>query len=322
MSRGKYPCPIKDCDYTSGSKQGIGCHFGKSHSEDEKEELLLDELIRLADELGRTPKVVDVQEYCRFSVKTYQDRYGSWNDALEAAGFDPNKRMGISEDMLLEEIHRLAKELGRTPLHKDLVKRGKISSKPFRDTFGTWNAALEEAGYTVTYHRGLTDEQLLDELKRMAEDLGRAPTLEEMEEEGAYGTTTYDSRFGSWTSALKEAGLDLRIQKDWARIGENHHAWNGGSVPYGPGWNEKKKELVRERDKHQCQQCGRSEEEHIRLYNTKHVVHHIQKARTFNDPEARNHPDNLVTVCKTKECHWRWEQMSPLRPQVHWSSDY
>lgn len=111
---------------------------------------------------------------------------------------------------------------------------------------------------------------------------------------------------------------------EWVGTGEDHPRWTGDYVDqfdYGPGWNEAKKEAVRERDDRTCQQCGRTEEEHLERYGTKHVVHHIQKARTFDDPEKRNAMDNLVTLCNSVDCHHRWEKMSPLRPQVVLNDD-
>lgn len=97
--------------------------------------------------------------------------------------------------------------------------------------------------------------------------------------------------------------------------GENHPNWNGGTFPYGPGWNDAKKEQVRERDGRCCRECGRTEEEHVEKFGSKHAVHHIQRARSFDDPEERNAPENLITLCRWT-CHSKWERMSPLRPQV------
>lgn len=106
------------------------------------------------------------------------------------------------------------------------------------------------------------------------------------------------------------------LAEQWA--GDQNPNWMGGTAEYGPGWNDAKKELVRERDGRVCQNpgCGRGEKEHVEQFGKKHSVHHIQKARTFDNPEKRNHPDNLITLCETRECHYRWEQMSPLRPQI------
>lgn len=99
------------------------------------------------------------------------------------------------------------------------------------------------------------------------------------------------------------------------RTGENHPLFEGGRPNYGPGWNDSKKEAVRERDDRTCQHCGMSEEDHLEKFGRKHSVHHIQKARSFDDPEKRNAMSNLITLCHG-DCHARFEQMAPLRPEV------
>lgn len=97
------------------------------------------------------------------------------------------------------------------------------------------------------------------------------------------------------------------------RTGEDNPQWEGGVGPYGAGWNEAKKEAVRERDGRKCQHCGLSESDHIEKHGGKHVVHHITPARKLDDPEERNAMKNLVTLCRG-ECHQHWEKMAPLRP--------
>jgi 5-methylcytosine-specific restriction endonuclease McrA len=58
------------------------------------------------------------------------------------------------------------------------------------------------------YHRGVTDEELITELQRVALELNKhALTRVENDERGKYGTTTYVRRFGSWFNALERAGL-------------------------------------------------------------------------------------------------------------------
>ena len=59
------------------------------------------------------------------------------------------------------------------------------------------------------YHRGVTDEELLSELRRIATKLDKtAVSRVENVEYGKYGTTTYIRRFGSWFEALEKAGLE------------------------------------------------------------------------------------------------------------------
>lgn len=94
--------------------------------------------------------------------------------------------------------------------------------------------------------------------------------------------------------------------------GPDHPAFRGGPIPYGEGWNEEKKEAVREAYGRRCDACGMSGEEHKEQYGCRLAVHHIQKARTFDDAEKRNAMDNLVALCLRH--HRKAERMSPLYP--------
>ncbi|MFH0753691.1 MAG: HNH endonuclease [Candidatus Omnitrophota bacterium] len=59
------------------------------------------------------------------------------------------------------------------------------------------------------YHRGITDEALIVELKRIASKLNKtALNRTDNDGHGKYGTTTYVRRFGSWFNALEKAGLE------------------------------------------------------------------------------------------------------------------
>jgi 5-methylcytosine-specific restriction endonuclease McrA len=100
-----------------------------------------------------------------------------------------------------------------------------------------------------------------------------------------------------------------------AYSGDGNPAWSGGVFPYGEGWTKSKREAVRERDDRECQHCGRTEEEHLELFGTKHPVHHIIPARMIDDPERRNAMENLITLCRG-QCHRTWEEMAPLRPET------
>jgi 5-methylcytosine-specific restriction endonuclease McrA len=93
-------------------------------------------------------------------------------------------------------------------------------------------------------------------------------------------------------------------------IREKHPLWKGGRSSYGEGWTAKKKERVRDRHDRQCADCGIHEDELSRSLD----VHHIQKARSFDDSVKANDPSNLVALCPG--CHSKWEQMSPLRPET------
>lgn len=59
------------------------------------------------------------------------------------------------------------------------------------------------------YHRGVTDAELVADLRRVATELNKtAISRSDNDERGKYGTTTYLRRFGSWFKALEKAGLE------------------------------------------------------------------------------------------------------------------
>ena len=107
----------------------------------------------------------------------------------------------------------------------------------------------------------------------------------------------------------------------YSRVGENHPQWNGGRFPYGPGWNERKRQRVRERDGYECVRCGATQEEHKARYGERLHVHHLTKAREIDDAEERNSISNLVALCR--DCHADWERVSAagLRPQITTAGD-
>jgi len=58
------------------------------------------------------------------------------------------------------------------------------------------------------YHRNVTSEELLEDLKRVAESLGKETvTRDEYDCNGKYRSGTLQRRFGSWFSALDKVGL-------------------------------------------------------------------------------------------------------------------
>jgi len=110
--------------------------------------------------------------------------------------------------------------------------------------------------------------------------------------------------------------FNIKLRGPTRPSGNGHPNWNGGPQTYGPGWNASKRRQVRERDGHRCQDCGTTQAEHKAEYDQKLHVHHLIKARDIDDPEERNAPENLITLCR--DCHQRWERLSEagIRPQI------
>jgi len=180
-----------------------------SENELRREELLT-ELRRLADEVDKTPTEAAMNDHGEYSVAPYYRVFGSWSAAVQAAGIEPNrprKERSVSE--LLAELYRLAND-SDPPSQSQMNSDGAYSPQTYRAHFGSWIAALREAGFTPpTNGTRIPDADLCDALAELASELETTPTVTDMNDHGPYAASTYVNRFGSWDDALTAAGLNL-----------------------------------------------------------------------------------------------------------------
>lgn len=70
-----------------------------------------------------------------------------------------------------------------------------------------------------------SDIELLQDLRDLADELGKTPSSADMKKIGSHSDSTYSRRFGSWNDALKAAGLNTnqtkedRKSQEWAKKG-------------------------------------------------------------------------------------------------------
>lgn len=196
----------------------------------------------------------------------------------------------------------------------------------------TWvkHEELEDPEWIRERHhdRGMTYGEIADELgcsqqnvhKRAKEhgiepqrerytELADVDWLKELNHDKGMRLTEISNQIGCTRSAvgyaLRRNGIEV---KTYLPEGEENYFWKGGNHDqyYGPNWKDKR-DIIRERDNYECQDCGTHESElPIELH-----VHHIQPKRTFDDLERANRESNLVALCQP--CHNRWEGI-PLKP--------
>lgn len=115
---------------------------------------IIAELRRVADALqSRHVRQRQFAENSRISVSTVRYTFGSWNDAVKAAGLEPIpseglpelKRQALPDEVYLQEIIRLTGELGKKPTDNQMNAKGKFSIKPYRDRWGSLGKACQIA---------------------------------------------------------------------------------------------------------------------------------------------------------------------------------
>lgn len=110
-------------------------------------EELLSELRRLNQERSHTPTAEVMNESGEYWVTHYQDQFGSWNNALQAAGLEPNQPHKIPTDDLLNELRRLARKLNKTPTKAQMDEMGEYYGRSYQLRFGSWSEAVRHAGF-------------------------------------------------------------------------------------------------------------------------------------------------------------------------------
>ena len=130
--------------------------------------------------------------------------------------------MAYSDEEILMEIRRVATltDSDGAPSRRVFKQHAAMASSTVRDHFGSWNAAVERAGFRPnTESDKIPRADLIAELQRLRDEVGQIPTVDQMDEHGAYAQITYHERFGSWTEAL-ESAFDEVPDRTWEHISD------------------------------------------------------------------------------------------------------
>jgi 5-methylcytosine-specific restriction endonuclease McrA len=119
------------------------------------EDELVGELRRVADKIGESPSVAQMETLGRRYPSIYIKRFGSWNSAIEAAGLDPTPQPSLIEkETLLTELQKVIDSISGVPTAGEFEKHSEYSRGPYFREFGSWNEAIRALGYEPRYPRG------------------------------------------------------------------------------------------------------------------------------------------------------------------------
>lgn len=117
--------------------------------------------------------------------------------------------MAYSDAELLDDIQAVAAVVERAPSLQDYRDHGEYAVTTITRRFDSWQDAVARAGFEPhAAESEIPTDELLAELRRLAEEHDTRPTADLMNDEGEYWVSTYRRRFGSWTNALAEAGVE------------------------------------------------------------------------------------------------------------------
>jgi hypothetical protein len=137
-------------------------------------------------------------------------------DVEALAAFRSGLRRRYTDDEILTELRASAERLGHSPTMREFAADPDATVHPQTviEHFGTWNAAKRAAG--LQPRRFISRDELLTQLRELGDELGRAPTVRDIE--ARRGRMASKSliwhTFGSLAAALKEAGFDVPIGEE------------------------------------------------------------------------------------------------------------
>lgn len=188
-------------------------------------EQLIEELKRLAGKIGKTPGREELTDASRRGEcapeSTYVAEFGSIRAAHEAAGLRPTRRARPSREQMIEDLKALGRRIGRTPKSGDIFEASREGNFAlpgvYRNVFGSLSEGLKAAGFLPNRQRR-SREQMIDELRALADELGRLPTQRDIAAACTSGQCAsiqvYVKTFGSILEARRAAGLTQSPQGD------------------------------------------------------------------------------------------------------------
>ena len=134
----------------------------ESHNRNVPDQDLIDDLKRVADELGKDKVTIDeYNDRGKYHNSTLNRRFGSWFKALEKAGLKKTRTLNISNEELFENLVEVWTNLGRQPKYNDLTKDvSKYSSGTYEKRFGGWRKSLE--AFVAWVNEGELPEQNIE----------------------------------------------------------------------------------------------------------------------------------------------------------------
>lgn len=300
--------------------------FGMERRGESPEKIPRDDLIDamecLAEELGSTPTAAENREHGEYDSAVYQRRFESWNDAVEAAGLEPN-----THDLVQYECEHCGDDFEVSIYYEENDRTPNFCSRECRtadrrsiemcDYCGKefecrnfykengWNSFCSDECYRQHRSESYSDsghpkwvERTTVECLNCGDEIERLPSMVRER-----NFCDYDC-LGEWNAEQYS--------------GEGSPVWNGGKqYYYGPNWRKQRRKAM-ERDGHECKVCGISREQHREECGEDLHCHHRRKILEFKsdgevDFEAANELSNLVILCQ--EHHKLWERQ-PVQIQV------
>jgi hypothetical protein len=150
---------------------------------------------------------LEYKQYGKFGVTIFQNRFGSWSNAVINAGLSSGKsrdNIVIKDEELIADLKLVSRKLNNDSITRDEYGlHGKYHSATLEYRFGSWIKAKEKAGLKRRAHPSISDEEYFANLENVWIQLGKQPHFRHMRAPlSKYSGSGYVHNFGSWRKAL------------------------------------------------------------------------------------------------------------------------
>lgn len=181
-----------------------------------KAEDIASDIREVVASLGKIPTQREYLANGSYGMANLYKYFPRWIEALKATGLDLKEKYRNKKDNTprptshyLEEIQLLAQKLGHAPTTQEAVKSGIKIIKLYQRLKCSWAEILQQAGLkkedlpSRSRFFFLTNKEVLEDVKRVAIELGRLPKKSDYREKGKYSFLSVIARFGrNWNNVL------------------------------------------------------------------------------------------------------------------------
>lgn len=158
------------------------------------------------------------RRYARISKTVMYRYFGSWHEALAAAGLDTayteqmvEQRKLLTREECIQHLQSVAHALGsRCLTRKEFNRNAQVSAIRVERVFGSWLAALQAADLdpSPNFKQEIPLSKLADDFLRAAIDLGRVPSLLQLTRRSSHAAATFSKKHGGYKE-FKRTAIDL-----------------------------------------------------------------------------------------------------------------
>lgn len=177
-------------------------------------DILITEFQRVTKIIGKVPTISEMKKHSNYSTTTFEKAFGGWNKFLVNMDSKVNKKHSITKDEFIEEFKKVKNNLGHTPSTFEMRKHGNIEPNSYRRIWGGWSNFLKEIGEPYQ-KRNIPEEELIKAYLKLKKQLKKQSlTQNDMNEFGAYSSSVYERRYGSWNKFLEKIGDKPNVRTD------------------------------------------------------------------------------------------------------------